>query len=438
MATVIEVEQSVQRIWRGYFGYDLDATLEMHLQAGALVGIQAALEAALAEELTQHLGLARYARSAMSPKPACLSRSGFFRRQVITSLGTLESVRVPKLRSGNKERAWQILTRYQQAMPILLDKALYLYTLGLSLRDLQEALYLFSGHLFSRDALNRITRDVQEAVDDWYHRPIASTPEILLVDGVWVKLLTPTGESFVDKSGHTRQQHCLCEQTLLVAMGVDAQGQTAVLGYVLTDAETKADWQRLFEHLSARGLAAETIQLVVSDGAKGLLAAMATHLPNATMQRCVVHKVRGFQRYLCYAKLDTTDEDGQPLTQEQARKQRRQQMKREALDIFQQPTLNQAQEQLHAFVDKWNPIEPKAIHNFLWGIKRCFPFYQYPSELHPSIRSTNRLERFFREFRAKADEIGAFPNQLSCRTVFQLVVIRDHTKHQRPDFANSS
>jgi hypothetical protein len=54
------------------------------------------------------------------------------------------------------------------------------------------------------------------------------------------------------------------------------------------------------------------------------------------------------------------------------------------------------------------------------------------------LRTTNHLERLFREFRAKSDEIGAFPNETSCLTLFWLVVERDHAKHDRRNYANNS
>ncbi|KAM3104652.1 transposase [Phormidesmis sp. 146-33] len=54
------------------------------------------------------------------------------------------------------------------------------------------------------------------------------------------------------------------------------------------------------------------------------------------------------------------------------------------------------------------------------------------------IQTTNHLERLFREFRAKSDEIGAFPNEISCLTVFCMVVERDHAKHDRKSSANNS
>ncbi|MCA6569985.1 MAG: transposase, partial [Pseudanabaena sp. M065S1SP2A07QC] len=54
------------------------------------------------------------------------------------------------------------------------------------------------------------------------------------------------------------------------------------------------------------------------------------------------------------------------------------------------------------------------------------------------IRTTNHLDRLFREFRTKSDEIGAFPNETSCLTLFWLVVERDHAKHDRRSSANNS
>jgi transposase-like protein len=70
-------------------------------------------------------------------------------------------------------------------------------------------------------------------------------------------------------------------------------------------------------------------------------------------------------------------------------------------------------------------------------VDACLTFYQYDQSLHALIRSTNLLERFFREFRTKADEIGSFPNDLSCLVVFHLIVIRDDAKHDRGQTAKT-
>ena len=66
---------------------------------------------------------------------------------------------------------------------------------------------------------------------------------------------------------------------------------------------------------------------------------MAIYLPQAELQRCTVHKIRGFKRYLPYRQLPEIDEEtGQNLSEEEARSQRRRQITKEALEIFKHPT----------------------------------------------------------------------------------------------------
>ena len=73
-------------------------------------------------------------------------------------------------------------------MQVVLDQALYLYTLGLWLPDLQEALYLLFGPVLSRQAVNRVTIAAQSPMQRWRERTISHTPPILSVDGVWVQI----------------------------------------------------------------------------------------------------------------------------------------------------------------------------------------------------------------------------------------------------------
>jgi putative transposase len=425
---IADVQMQIQRICRRTFQSELESALDAQLRVVAVTGVQAALEQALREELCTHL-----ANQTVRPY-----RAGAFTRQVDTLYGRIPALRVPKLRTDNAAREWQILVRYQSALQGLLDRALYAYTLGLSVRDLQELLCLFLGHLFSASAVNRITVAAQAPMDAWRQQPLADTPPILIVDGVWVSIQYPTGETWVDRSGHTRHKVRHHERVILAALGVWPDGRHALLHYEVAVTENAAAWGTFWQHLRARQLDALAVQLVVSDGTPGLLEVLPTALPNAALQRCTVHKVRGFEAYLRYADLPTTDAvAGQPLPPEQARQQRRQQMKSEALDIFAAPTRPEAEVRLAAFETQWGAVEPQAVHNFKWGLKRCLTFYAFAPGLHPLIRSTNLLERFFREFRAKAEEIGVFPNEDSCLSIFHLVMVREHAKHDRPDFAKT-
>lgn len=433
MSTIAQVKDQVNRIWYASFQTDLADTLVSHLRRHALAGVQAALELALVEELEAHRQL--YRQHAL---PVALQRSGTYTRRVLTTHGFIPDLHIPKLRAGNRARTWQVLTRYQLSMPLLLDQALYLYTLGLSIRDLQEALYVLFGHVLSREAVNRVTRAAQSPMDTWRTQPITDTPPILLVDGVWGQVLQPTGALWIDQSGHERREMRGVAQVILTVMGVWPDGRHQILHYHLAAAEDTAAWSDLVTTLIQRGLDAATVQIVVSDGSTGLPAALATHLPTAKHQRCVVHKIRGLERAFCYRDLTLVDPLTQePLTYEAARRLRRQQLSTDAHAIFEAPTRAEADARLAVFRTTWGGLEAEVVRLLTKDVEACLTFYQVDQPLHHLIRSTNLLERFFREFRTKSDEIGAFPNNISCLVVFHLIVIRDDAKHDRGQTAKT-
>src|SRR6266542_28978 len=270
MPTIAQLKQQVDRIWVASFQTDLADTLASHLRRHALAGVKAALETALVEELEAHRQPYR-----QQYLPVQLQRSGTYARCVLTTHGFIPDLHVPKLRGGNRERTWQVLTRYQLSMPLLLDQALYLYTLGLSIRDLQEALYVLFGHVLSREAINRVTRAAQSPMEAWRSSRITDTPPILIVDGVWGQVLFPTGESWTDQSGHQRQQMRGVEQVILTVMGVWEDGRHQILHYEAAAEEDTQSWTALLAALKRRGLDPQAVRMVVSDGSSGLPAALA-------------------------------------------------------------------------------------------------------------------------------------------------------------------
>jgi putative transposase len=438
MPTVAELKQQVDRIWSANFHTKLADTLTQQLRQHALVGVRAALEAALSEELASYLASLRAAACAGGRSPSAVRRSGSYHRQVLTSYGFIPDLRIPKLRSGNAERPWRILTRYQLTMQVVLDQALYLYTLGLSIRDLQEALYLVFGHVLSREAVNRVTIAAQSPMEAWRQQPIIDTPPILIVDGVWVQILAPTGETWIDRSGHERQEMRGQERVVLTVMGVWEDGRHQILHYQAVASEDSESWSALLATLKQRGLDADAVRMVVSDGSSGLPSALAQELPQSQQQRCVVHKVRGLERSFCYRDLLRSDPTSQaPLTFEAARRMRREQVTTDAHAVFEAPTRKEAHQRLATFQDNWGQLEAEVLRRLSQDIETSFTFYQFDIALHTLIRSTNLLERFFREFRTKADEIGAFPNELACLTVFHLIVVRDDAKHNRGKVAKT-
>ena len=274
-------------------------------------------------------------------------------------------------------------------------------------------------------------------MDNHRQAKLVKTPPILIVDGVWVDIQYTSEGTKVDRAGHVRQLRQAQERVVLTGLAVWPDGNYEVLHYEIAQQEDRQGWERFFEHLIERGLDATAVELVVSDGTLGLPAAMAKHLPQAKQQRCITHKVRRIKDYLSYAQLPTQNEQGQPLKPSEAKHHRRYQIQSDAYDIYKAEDEAEAQQRLASFIEKWQATEPKAVKTFQRDIELTLTFYRFDESLYPRIRTSNLLERLFEEFRRKSDEIGAFPNEQSCLTIFFLVVQRDHAKHDRSDMAKN-
>lgn len=429
MPTIAERTIEIERVREQTFVQSLQETLEAELRNRVVQTVQGVLEAALVEEVTQEL------EHFEGERPR---RSGYYTRTVDTQYGRIEHLSVPKLRQRNGERRWHILERYQRSIQGMLDWVCYLYVLGLSIRDLQVLLYWQLGEVLSRSAINQVTLRIQERMETERHTRIEQTPTVLIVDGVWVDIQYTTGEIKLDRSGHERQVRQAQERVILAVMAMWPDGSHELLHYEIALKEETDAWTQLFEHLIERGLDPTAVKLVVSDGSRGLLTAMGQTLPKAQQQRCITHKVRGLDPYLKYNQLPSSDEAGQPIEPQVAKRQRKFELFHDAYNIYDAPSYEEAQQRKADFIDKWTALEPDAIHAFCWGLERTFSYYQLEASWHPFIRTTNPIERLFREFRAKADEVGAFPNEQSCLTMFFLVTQLDHAKHDRPSVANKS
>lgn len=427
--TIQEREAQILRVKAASFQPELDEALAATLRTAVVGTVKTTLEAALEAELSADLSR----MGADKPR-----RSGHFSRGLDTQYGHIAALQVPKLRRRNREREWQILQRYQRGLGSLLDWLCCLYVMGLSLRDLQEALYFLIGHVLSRSAVNQVTLKVQQPLDIHRQAPISATPAVLIVDGVWVDIQYSRDDFKLDRAGHKRQCRQAEERVILAALAVWPDGSYEMLHYEVSEGEGEAQWNPFFQQMIDRGLTPEAVKLVVSDGTLGLPKALKQHLPQAKQQRCITHKVRGMERYLSYAQLPSETPEGQPLQPEAAKRQRRHEIKAAAYEIYKAPTYDLAQQRLAMFIATWQPLEPKAVKAFQRDLDLTFTFYQFEVDLHRHIRTTNHIERLFREFRTKSDEIGAFPNETSCLTVFFLVIQRDQAKHDRINMAKNS
>lgn len=79
---------------------------------------------------------------------------------------------------------------------------------------------------------------------------------------------------------------------LLVAYGVRGEGTRQLLAFTRSTGERQATWEGLLHDLYRRGLEGRSLQLIVTDGCRGLVAALQISYPRVAHQRCWVHKLR--------------------------------------------------------------------------------------------------------------------------------------------------
>lgn len=114
--------------------------------------------------------------------------------------------------------------------------------MGLSLGDLQEALYFLLGKVLSCTAVNQVTLRVQTRMDSHSNAPLAKSPPILIVDGVWVSIQYLLDELKTDRAGHQRLCRQAQEKVLLVAMAGWEDGFHQIIHYEVANNEDETAW----------------------------------------------------------------------------------------------------------------------------------------------------------------------------------------------------
>jgi transposase-like protein len=153
--------------------------------------------------------------------------------------------------------------------------------------------------------------------------------------------------------------------------------------------------------LKRRGV--ESIELAVTDGDAGLIAAFERNFPKAKRQRCLTHKVKNVLSYLP--------------------KKHKKEVSQVLAGIFAQVEEGKAREHLAAFKLRYLSDFPEAVKCLENDWEACLAYYQFPKAMHKYIRSTNALEGLFSTVRRRTDSMGVFQNEQSC-LLMVLVVIK--------------
>jgi putative transposase len=187
---------------------------------------------------------------------------------------------------------------------------------------------------------------------------------------------------------------------ILTALGVNLEGSREVLALRACAEEDKEGWSCLLQDLRTRGVS--QIDLIVTDGHDGLLAAVADLFPATLRQRCLVHKQRNVLSAIP--------------------KREHQEVATELAAIFKQAKREEALLNVAAFKAKYQKRYPEAVRSLCEDEDYLLTFSTFPPVMHRYIRSTNAIESFFSNVRQRTDQIDAFTTEASCLTIVWAVM----------------
>jgi putative transposase len=305
-------------------------------------------------------------------------RNGFYTRDLATTSGPIEDVQVPRDREG--EFHTQIFKRYNRYEQQVADGLTQMFVSGTSTHNVGEVAQTLMGVAPSASAVSRLNRTLTEQFEVWRERALLAHYRILYLDGI----------HFVVRHG-TQTDSTI----ILTALGVDLEGNKEVLALRACAEEDKDGWSCLLQDLRNRG--ATEIDLIVTDGHDGLLAAVGSLFTATPRQRCLVHKQRNVLNAIA--------------------KRERQEVATELGGIWKQEKKEDALVHLAAFQAKYRQRYPEAIRSLKEDEGHLLTFYAFPPVMHRYIRSTNAIESFFNNVRQRTDQIDAFTTETSCLTI---------------------
>jgi transposase-like protein len=247
-----------------------DRELPEILEEVARLGAQLLMQAALEAEVTEFLGRDRYQRAAVAPEAQPGSRNGYRSVAVKTTAGPVTLER-PKLRGTTAAFASRLFGKHVTKTNALESLVIASFVRGLSVRDVEATLADALGDqaAISKSTVAQVCQAIKTEYDTWARRRL---------DDVVLDYL------FLDAS-FFRMHPGSPAEPILAAWGVSTDGKPAFVGLASGAGESTEAWVDFLTDLTDRGLGCPL--LVVSDGARGLIAAIEQVLPAALRQRCL-------------------------------------------------------------------------------------------------------------------------------------------------------
>lgn len=342
------------------------------IAAGVKAFIKGFMENLLNEEVTAKVGARRHERTSKRRG----YRNGHYLRSLLTKFGLLEEIRVPRVTPGGLE--FTVFNRYEHRRRDV-DAALgRLFLSGVSTRKLRSIAKELFGQEVSPQTVSSTLSCLDRELTQYRTKPLADSVEFLFLDGISQKVR----EIGIEK------------KVVLCAFGIhrpepgEAQGRRELLSFQLTEVEDTESWQGFLADLKGRGLLGKSLKLIITDGNPGLLKALKTIYPFVKGQRCIAHKMRNVAVKI--------------------RKVNRAHCLKEAKLIFAADSRKEALKRFKDWKARWQVEEERAVRCMERDLVNCLHYFAFDPAIWKAIRTTNALERAFREVRRRTRPMNNF------------------------------
>ena len=315
-------------------------------------------------------------------------RNGSYSRWLLTELGRIE-LHVPRTRRFNP---LSIVRAYARRPRHIDHMILACFVLGLSTRKVATALLPVLGVPVSAATVSRVAKTLDAAVQAFHARPLSNAYRVLMLDGVVLSRKTGAGS---------------LRRPVLVALGLRPDGKKEIIDFRLATAESAAQWEQFLTDLYRRGLTGEGLELICVDGGTGLLAALPIVQPDFPVQRCWAHKIRNI--------LD------------KVRKADRDAVKTDLHEIMNAKNRVAARSAAGRFARRWSERYRGAVACLRGEQDELLSVFCFADPgWRKAARTTNAIERRFREVRRRTRPMGVFSDRTSMERILFAVFIHEN------------
>lgn len=350
----------------------MDQAIELlseHGFDGMAHAMQLLLNECMTIERQEFLGVGPYQRSEERNGQA----NGFKPKQVKTRIGQL-ALRVPQVRGAKfYPSALEKGSRSEKALRLALAE---MYVQGVSTAKVSKITEELCGCEISSSEVSRVAAELDQELEKWRTRPLGEI-KYLILDARYEKI---------------REGGCVVDCAVLIAIGVDPQGQRSVLGVSVSRSEAEVHWRAFFKSLLARGL--HGVELIASDAHAGMAEARKACFTGVPWQRCQFHLQKN--------ALDHAPTEA---------------IKRQVSDdlkgVFDAADATTAQEQLGRVVRKYQESAPRLAAWIEENVPEGLTVFRLPTSHRRRLRTSNMLERLNRELKRRTRVATLFPNDAS-------------------------